>query len=93
MITCIVEGEMSVADLLARAWAEERGVRSAQLERQRARIDSAPMTTQSIVSGQRYRELRENDNRWITVIRMKRRGAAIHLRFPCDKRRMGMLSA
>jgi hypothetical protein len=29
MITCIVEGEMSGANLLARAWAEERGVRSA----------------------------------------------------------------
>jgi hypothetical protein len=39
------------------------------------------MTTQSIVSGQRYRELRENDNRLITAIRMKRRGAAIHCDF------------
>jgi hypothetical protein len=29
MITCIVEGEMSGADLLTRAWIEERGVRSA----------------------------------------------------------------
>jgi len=33
MITHIVEGGMSGADLLARAWAEERGVRSAWLER------------------------------------------------------------
>jgi hypothetical protein len=29
MITCIVEGEVSGADLLTRAWIEERGVRSA----------------------------------------------------------------
>lgn len=26
LITCIIEGEMSGADLLARAWAEDRGV-------------------------------------------------------------------
>jgi hypothetical protein len=36
MITCIVEGEMSDLDLLARAWTQERGVSDASRFRQLA---------------------------------------------------------
>ena len=43
-------------------WRTRRSI-SVTEARQQARIDSVPMTTQRIVSGQRYRELRENDNR------------------------------
>jgi len=62
MITCIVEGEMSGADC-----SHEHGLRNAAFDQRdwsatASRIDSVPMTTQSIASGQPIASCGENDN-------------------------------